>query len=158
MQTINTTDIQGVLTTHLLQVLDTMFSVKAVPLGSAVPNEEAERVSGSVGFGGDAIAGVVYVHLPATFAGVLAACILGTEPESLSEAEVNDVVGEIANMLTGGLKSWLCDVSLPCAVSIPVVIRGSSFAIESPPEVERLRLGFSAGVNHFSVEVHVKFQ
>jgi chemotaxis protein CheX len=158
MQTINTIDIQEVVTAHLLQLLDTMFSIKAVPLGKSVPEAEPERVSGSVGFGGEAVAGVVYIHLSARFAALLAAGMLGTDPQSLSEAEVNDVVGELANILSGGLKSWLCDASFSCAASTPVVIRGSSFAIESSPGVERLCLEFSSGVNRFWVEVHFKFQ
>jgi CheY-specific phosphatase CheX len=158
MQTINATDIQEVVTTHLLRLLDTMFSTKAAPLGQSVPQPEPERVSGSVGFGGEAVAGVVYLHLPARFAALLAACMLGADPKSLSEAEVNDVVGELANILSGGLKSWLCDASFSCAASTPVVIRGSSFAIEPPPGVERLCLEFSCGVNRFWVEVHFKFQ
>ncbi len=146
------------MTSHLLEIFDTMFSMTAVALGKAVPREEPERVSGSMGFGGESITGAVYLHLPAKFAASLAGGMIGTAPESLSEAEVNDVVGELTNMLTGGLKSWLCDASFPCAVSTPAVIRGKSFAIEAPPEIDRLCLGFSAGENHFSVELHYKFK
>jgi len=127
-------------------------------LGKVIPKPEPDQVCGSVGFGGESITGAVYLHLPEPFAAPLTACMLGTEPQSLSEADVNDVVGELTNMLTGGLKSWLCDASFPCAVSTPAVIRGRSFAIESPPGVQRLCLEFSSGANHFSIEVHVKFQ
>jgi CheY-specific phosphatase CheX len=68
------------------------------------------------------------------------------------------VVGEITNMLTGGLKSWLCDSGAACAVSTPGIIRGNSYAVESPPEVQRLCLGFGCGENRFAVEVHVEFK
>jgi chemotaxis protein CheX len=71
---------------------------------------------------------------------------------------VNDVVGELTNMLTGGLKSWLCDAGADCAVSTPGIIRGSSFSVEPLPEIEQLRLGFAAGPDQFSVEVHYKIQ
>lgn len=159
MQTlINITDIHEFMIRHVLHVFDTIFSMKAVPINKAMPGADLERVCGSVGFGGEAISGAVYLHLPARFAALLAACMLGVEPQSLSEAEINDVVGELGNMLTGGLKSWLGDSSLPCAVSIPAVIRGSAFAVELLPDVERLRLEFNCGPNYFSIEVHVKFQ
>ena len=45
------------------------------------------------------------------------------------------MVGEATNMLTGGLKSWLCDSGAECAVSTPAIIRGSAFVIEPVPEV-----------------------
>jgi len=46
--------------------------------------------------------------------------MLGLPPDEITgETEVNDVVGEATNMLTGGLKSWLCDAGSDCAVSTP---------------------------------------
>ena len=158
MQTIDMPDIKEFMTTHLLHVFDTMFSMKPVPLAEAVLREESERITGSAGFAGETVTGAVYLHLQASFASVLAAGLLGTMPENLSDAEVNDVVGELTNMLTGGLKSWFCDGGNPCAVSTPGIIRGHSFAVEPLPEVQRLSLEFSSGPNRLSVEVHYKFQ
>ena len=150
------TDIQGFMNTHTEQIFETMFSMRVEAAPEVVLGQKAERVSGSVGFGGDQVNGAVYLHLPARFAALLAACMLGTEPQSLTEAEINDVVGELTNMLAGGLKSWLSDSGRPCAGSTPAVIRGASFAIEAPEGIERLCLGFSSGANRFTVEVHFK--
>ena len=158
MQTKKIPDVQGFITSHALQVFDTLFALKAAPLGIITPHSEPDQVCGSVGFGGNSVTGAVYLHLPEEFATSLAATMLGAEPQSLSEAEVNDVVGELTNMLTGGLKSWLCDSDFPCAVSTPGVIRGRSFAIEAPPDIERLCLEFDADENHFAVEIHVRFE
>ena len=67
-------------------------------------------MTGSVGFAGENVTGAVYLHLSAAFANRVAAAMLGLQPEEImGETEVNDVVGEVTNMLTGGLKSWLCD-------------------------------------------------
>ena len=72
--------------------------------------------------------------------------MLGLPPEEVTgETEVNDVVGEATNMLTGGLKSWLCDAGAECAVSTPAIIRGTSFAIEAMPDVARELLVFECG-------------
>ena len=73
------------------------------------------------------------------------------------EADVNDVVGEATNMLTGGLKSWLCDAGAECAVSTPAIIRGTAFNIESMPDVLRELLVFNCGEDRLIVEVHIKF-
>ena len=78
-------------------------------------------------------------------------------PKDLGEAEVNDVVGEATNMLTGGLKSWLCDSGAECAVSTPAIIRGSAFVIEPVPDVHAGMARFSiASTDRIVVEIHVK--
>jgi chemotaxis protein CheX len=141
---------------HLVDVFETMLSMKtAVARGDGVPQFE-ERVTGSVAFAGEQINGAVYLHLGASFAGQMAAAMLGLAPEDLGEAEVNDVVGEVTNMLTGGLKSWLCDSGADCAVSTPAIIRGSAFVIEPVPDVQREWLIFDCDHNRIVVEVHIK--
>jgi chemotaxis protein CheX len=157
-QTVQITDVCGFMTRHLADVFDTMLSMKAVHVPNAELPAFGERVSGSAGFGGESVTGAVYLHLSAPFAKQVASAMLGLPPEELSgESEVNDVVGEAANMLTGGLKSWLCDAGAPCAVSTPAIIRGTSFAIEPMPDVKREWLVFDCGHDRFVVEVHLKF-
>ena len=141
---------------HLLDVFETMLSMKAVGAPwDGVPQFD-ERVTGCVAFAGERINGAVYLHLGAPFAAQVAAAMLGLTPADLGEPEVNDVVGEATNMLTGGLKSWLCDSGIECAVSTPAIIRGSAFAIEPVPDVSREWLLFNCGANRVVVEIHIK--
>ncbi|MEY4917209.1 MAG: hypothetical protein RL616_1122 [Verrucomicrobiota bacterium] len=142
---------------HLADVFETMLAMKAVRVtGAAIP-EFAGRVTGSVGFAGDDVTGAVYLHLSADFAKKVAATMLGISTEEISdENEVNDVVGEATNMVTGGLKSWLCDAGAACAMSTPAIIRGTSFAIEPMPGVEREWLVFDCDHNLIAVEIHIK--
>lgn len=141
---------------HLVDVFETMLSMKAMPLASAgVPMLE-DRVTGSVAFAGEHITGAVYLNLATPFANRVAGAMLGLPVEELGEAEVNDVVGEVTNMLTGGLKSWLCDSGAECAVSTPAIIRGSAFVIEPVPNVDREWLVFDCDHNRIVVEIHVK--
>jgi chemotaxis protein CheX len=157
-QTVQITDVSAFMARHLADVFDTMLSMKAVLMPKAELPSFGERVSGSAGFGGEKVTGAVYLHLSEPFAKRVAAAMLGLSPEEITgESEVNDVVGEAANMLTGGLKSWLCDAGSECAVSTPAIIRGTSFAIEPMPNVEREWLVFECGQDRFVVEVHLKF-
>jgi chemotaxis protein CheX len=155
-QTVQIPNICEFMTRHLVDVFETMLAMKAV----GVPCEGVplfdERVTGCVGFAGEHINGAVYLHLAAPFATQAAAAMLGLVPGDLGEAEVNDVVGEVTNMLTGGLKSWLCDSGAECAVSTPAIIRGSAFAIEPVPEVAREWLIFNCDASRIVVEIHVK--
>jgi chemotaxis protein CheX len=156
-QTVQLPAVCEFMTRHLADVFDTMLSMKLglVP-HTDLPHYE-ERVTGAVGFGGPTVTGAVYLHLSASFAKVMATTMLGLAPEDLSgESEVNDVVGEATNMLTGGLKSWLCDCGYDCAVSTPAIIRGASFMIEPTMEVEREWLVFECGAERVVVEVHIK--
>jgi len=155
-QTVQVPNICEFMNRHLVDVFETMLSMKAVSVpGDGVPQFD-ERVTGCVAFAGEHITGAVYLHLGAPFATQVAASMLGFSPGDLGEAEVNDVVGEVTNMLTGGLKSWLCDSGAECAVSTPAIIRGSSFAIEPVPDVEREWLVFNFDRNRIVVEIHVK--
>jgi chemotaxis protein CheX len=156
-QTIGLPDVCEFMTRHLVDVFETMLSMKAVRVaGTELPAFDG-RVSGSVGFAGEHVTGAVYLHLSAPFANQVAAAMLGITPEEISgDSEVNDVVGEATNMITGGLKSWLCDAGADCAVSTPAIIRGTSFAIEPMPEVAREWLVFDCGNNRIVVEIHIK--
>jgi len=151
-------NVREYMTHHLVEVFDTMLSMKAAPVRERLLPRYRERVTGCVGFAGADVNGAVYLHLSAEFAVCTAAAMLGLQPDEISgEAEVNDVVGEVANMLAGGLKSTLCNAGNACAISTPAIIRGNSFVIEPMPDVERLWLMFACGKERLVVEVHIKY-
>ena len=153
-----TLDIRHFLNGHLVDVFETMLSMKARPAADATPPEFDRRSTGSVGFGGESVTGAVYLHLSADFANRIAATMLGLPPEeTLGDPEVNDVIGECTNMLAGGLKSALCDKGYECAVSTPAIIRGTAFVIEAPPDVQHELMIFDCNGSRFAVEVHIKF-
>ena len=142
---------------HVVDVFDTMLAMKAVLQAEAPAPHFASRVSSAVGFAGDTVTGAVYLHLSAPFARRVAAAMLGLQPAEISDDnEVNDVVGEATNMVTGGLKSWLCDAGADCAMSTPASIRGTAFAIEPMPNVRCARLVFECADDFIVVEIHIK--
>jgi len=151
-------DVRQFLSHHLADVFSTMLSLKAAPEpDAAIPHFES-RVTGSVGFGGETVTGAVYLHLSSGLALKAASAMLGLDPAEITgEGEVNDVVGEMTNMLAGGLKSTLCDLGAACAVSTPAIIRGTSFEIEALPGVRRECMVFSCDADRVVVELHIKF-
>ncbi|MGO8766761.1 MAG: chemotaxis protein CheX [Limisphaerales bacterium] len=156
--TANSLDIRHFINGHLVDVFNTMLSMKAEPLPDAPLPAFTERTTGCVGFAGDTVTGAVYFHLSSELANQVAANMLGLPAEeAMGETEVNDVVGECSNMLAGGLKSALCDKGYECAVSTPAIIRGTAFAIESMPDVHHERMVFECNGSKLVVEVHIKF-
>lgn len=157
-QTLEIANVAGFMKSHLVEVFETMLATRATLVENAAAPHFQSRVSGSVGFAGETINGAVYLHLSSPFAKRAAAAMLGLSLEDISnEAEVNDVVGEVTNMIAGGLKSWLCDAGASCAISTPAIIRGTSFAIEPMPNVQHSCQVFDCGDERVMVEVHVKF-
>lgn len=151
-------DVRQFLSHHLTDVFSTMVSMTAQAAADGPTPHFDQRVTGSVGFGGETVTGAVYLHMSAAFAGKVTAAMLGLPPEDINgEAEVNDVVGEMTNMLAGGLKSTLCDLGALCAVSTPAIIRGTAFEIEALPDVRRESMVFNCEAERVVVEVHIKF-
>ncbi len=151
-------DIGKYVSSHLQSVFDTMLALNV----NLLPESEnraltGDRVTGTVGMAGETINGLVYVHLPAPLAAKAAAAMLGLAPEDLGDAEVNDVIGEVTNMVAGGLKSWLCDAGATCALTTPAIIRGNSFSVTAKPGVEHLLIAFECEGHACLAEVHVKF-
>jgi chemotaxis protein CheX len=157
--TVSTAQVSEYLSRHLGDVFEMMLSMKATT-GEATDTRHlhGERVTGTVGLAGDAVTGSVYLHISAAFSVQATAAMLGMSAEEITgTAEINDVVGEVTNMLAGGLKSWLCDSGASCALTTPAVIRGTSFEINPKPGVQIILIGFDCGENKGLVEVHIKF-
>jgi chemotaxis protein CheX len=156
-QTVQLPNVCDFMTRHVVEVFETMLSMKTVHQPGAPVPDYTSQVTGCIGFGGENITGAVYFHVPAPFATEIATAMLGIRPEEITdENEVNDVIGEATNMIGGGLKSWLCDAGADCAMSTPAIIRGTSVEIESMPDVERERIVFSCGTTFIVIEIHIK--
>jgi chemotaxis protein CheX len=82
--------------------------------------------------------------------------MLGLADEEIDGDEmVNDVMGEIANMVVGNLKSGLCDRGLTCVLTIPSIVRGN-FSIEPISSSARKVFHFSCETRPLLVEVMIK--
>jgi chemotaxis protein CheX len=65
--------------------------------------------------------GTVSVRMAPPLAEVLAAAMFGVRPDELTRCEIEDAVGEVANMTGGGVKALLRG---PCELSLPAVRTG----------------------------------
>jgi CheY-specific phosphatase CheX len=142
---------------HIATIVPNVFeTMLALPISVVNPGPlHAARVSGTLGIAGEQVTGTVYVHLPESLARDIARSLLQSTPgQAASDNDVHDMVGELANMIGGGLKSKLCDADIFCAMSTPSVIRGA-FAVEAPPCVRAETFYFACLGQRFAVEVHL---
>lgn len=136
--------ILGIIDQTVLQVFQTMLSLEASP-GAGSTNApratEFSGMSGSVGLSGK-VNGIVYTTFSEQTARHVAEKILGSD---VGELEVDDAVGELTNVVSGNLKSRLCDLGFNCTLSIPSVVRGESIRVS----VKNATLGIS---NEYTLE------
>jgi chemotaxis protein CheX len=92
-------------------------------------NEFHCSITGMVGLAGS-YTGILSIHCPQHLALKITSNMLGMEVEEVGE-DVNDALGEIANMLGGHVKQVLSKGGSDLNLSIPTVISGETYTISS---------------------------
>lgn len=158
MSDIQALDLKGFVTHSVKSVFQTMLSMEIVL--DNPPDKEGictnGHIVGTVGFAG-AVMGTINLFVSRTFGREMAAAMLGMTVDDIgSDEEVNDVIGEVCNMVGGDLKSRLCDAGLTCSLSIPSVTYGNGFRIESKGWARHEQLGFRNSQHSALLEIYVK--
>lgn len=108
----------------------TMLGVSLEIQETATPFD-GEHVLCEIGFAGKAT-GAAALRLTGASALQVAATVLGMSPaEADSMAVVDDVIGELSNMVVGNFKSNLCDAGLKCKLRPPAITRTSDFKLRT---------------------------
>jgi len=111
-----------------------------------------------VGFAGE-LNGTVYLCLNQRFGRRCAELMLGMTAAEVAESGdevVNDVIGEITNMTTGGFKNALSDLGFPCKLSLPTIVHGDHLAIAAIKSANRQIFHFQSGEHRLIVHVHLQ--
>jgi len=120
------------------EVFETMIFTDLAETTEPDQNVEGQALLGSITFDGD-IEGCLAVCFSMVCAKTIALNMLGMEPdEKISEGDINDAIGEIANMVMGGVKSRLKDNTKNINVSIPTVVSGSELKNSLGDGAERI--------------------
>lgn len=109
------------------------------------------NVSGVVGLAGE-LRGMLAIHCPAAAARAITGAMLGMEVEELGE-DVKDAVGEIANMMAGGLKCSLGEFGRKTELAIPTTVIGDSYRMSGMLGADRLYIPFVCDGGEFAVEL-----
>lgn len=165
--------IRNMMSQAVNNVFSTMLSKKAEPVDSSgvmigdeikCPlryfHEDAKVLVGMVGFLGR-VNGMVYLYLEESLARSLVACLLGmTEDEVMAEGAgmVNDGLGEICNMTVGAFKQQLCLMGYDCSLTIPSIICGSHFSIETSADVTHCSVPFKTEEQLFVTDILLKIE
>lgn len=143
------------LTMALVKTFQTMLNVK---LESVNPRTlkpiESEHMLGTIGFSGKA-SGQVFLRLSHAHARLVAGRILSLSDSELGAGDIPDAVGELLNIITGNLKSNLCDAGLSCRLSPPTVMHTSDMHSKTVPGAGLERMAFKTPELTLFVDVSV---
>jgi len=106
-------------------------------------------ITGMVGFAGT-YSGVISIHCPVALALKITSNMLGMECDEVND-DLNDAIGEIANMLGGGVKQVLSKGGLDVKLSVPTVISGEDYTVNSLSEVDCVVIPFRIEDDRFLV-------
>ncbi len=115
-------------------------------------------ITGMVGFAGT-YSGVISIHCPLELAKKITCAMLGMEMEDVEDGgeDLNDAVGEIANMLGGNVKMLLSKGGLDVKLSIPTVIAGEDYTVNSLSDIDCVVIPFTVdGGDRFIVGLTLK--
>jgi chemotaxis protein CheX len=151
--TVSAPDLRDGLLHALQDLFLNMFNQRA----TLIPPEgvcDQPRISSVVGFAGR-LTGCLLLHFNPEVACALAGALLGTTILKVDET-VCDAIGEMVNMLAGGLKHHVSKEEEMFKISIPSVIAGQDYATHAPADAQILMVGVSAGPYKFKLQLVIE--
>jgi len=160
-------ELVGMMMSSVQDVFSTMLSLE-VDLDkheSSMPTEEhvspayntsSEMIAANIGFSGK-IFGMVYLCMETSLAKQLTKQLLGMdEVEDNDHETINDALGELANMTVGGFKNQLSHKGYSCQLTIPSILRGNSFTVESTSQSQRETFHFDTEGSTFVADLFIR--
>jgi chemotaxis protein CheX len=142
-------DVQDVFTT-MVGVEDLLH----LPLLVDPKTHFSDCITAMVGFAG-LFNGLVSLHVPQKLALSFTSSMIGMEITELND-DVNDALGEIANMIAGSFKHHLSKDGHEVRLSTPSVVSGKEYVISSGSLANTLTLLFDSDNEWFMISIVVE--
>jgi chemotaxis protein CheX len=150
-------DLENILKAATATVFSTMLNTTPEfgPFESDCTTGE-EQVAGTVGFTGS-LNGIIHFCSSASFARRLTCRMLSMEESEIEGNEmINDVIGELTNMLAGQIKHRMQQAGTHCLLTVPSVMRGSNVKSASSSHSVRKSVYFKCHGGHAVIEAAIK--
>jgi chemotaxis protein CheX len=128
-----------------------------VSAGAELPTEKiplTDSISGIIGLAGTH-KGVLAIHLPHRVAMAITSSFLGMDVGEIN-SDVEDAVGELANMLGGNVKSILSEKGRDISLSMPTTISGRQYDFQPTKDAESLVISCKCEAGPFVVELQLE--
>lgn len=139
------------------EIVSTMLFVPINPVSSSAESMSVESdVSAIVGLSGG-LKGGTRLGSPVETVTALAGALMGEEIDALNE-DSKDAFGELANMITGGIKTRLAGELGEINLSPPLVITGENHTAHSDRDDQIALTRYELDGNPFFIEVFYSVQ
>lgn len=138
----------------LLNVLKTMAQME-LQIGKPQKKSDSRArgdVSGLIGMVGDNIKGSLSITFEEGLALEVMNGMLGERPDALND-EVNDMVGEITNMVAGGAKKELAKNGYDIGMATPMVVSGKEHTINHKVSGHKMIMPFKGTGGKAFIEI-----
>ncbi len=135
------------------EIFSTMIFMKIVastPLANG-NYDIGDHISAMIGLSGDFTA-MLSIHCPKDVGLAIAGEMLGMEFTEI-DADVKDTMGEIANMVAGGLKERFANEDMKISLAIPTAITGKSYTVSTPKKSTKIIIPFTVEAGQFFIEI-----
>lgn len=149
-------DISGKIIESTCEIFSSMVMMEVTSNGEVKDGIASltKSLTGVVGLAGS-YKGALAMHFPGSVAMAITGSFLGMAVDEINE-DVEDAVGELANMLGGSVKSFLSANGRDIALSLPSVISGENYDFQPTCAVERVVIPFQCAVGEFTVELQLE--
>ena len=113
-----------------------------------------DSISGVIGLAGTH-KGVLAIHIPSKVAMAITGSFLGMDVDEMN-ADVEDAVGELANMLGGNVKAILSEKGRDIDLSLPSTIIGKHYDFQPTREAERIVIPFACAAGEFVIDLQLE--
>lgn len=131
-----------------------MMDIVASADATTKPFPLVDSISGVIGLAGTH-KGVLAIHIPNKVAMAITGSFLGMDVEEINE-DVEDAVGELANMLGGNVKSILSENGRDIELSLPTTVRGKEYDFQPNKQADRVIIPFSCDVGEFVIDLQLE--
>lgn len=137
------------------EIFSTMLSMEASQEGEIQRESKApfkDSISGVIGLAG-AYKALLAIHLPQPVALAITSSFLMMEVSEVDQ-DVEDAIGELANMLGGSVKAILSDKSRDIDLSLPSIIMGDEYGFQpTAKDVERYLIPMRCEAGEFCIDL-----
>lgn len=113
-----------------------------------------DSISGVIGLAGTH-KGVLAIHIPHKVAIAITSSFLGMDVEEIN-SDVEDAVGELANMLGGNVKSILSENGRDINLSLPTTISGKHYDYQTNKDAETIVIPLTCETGQFTIELQLE--
>jgi chemotaxis protein CheX len=138
------------------EIFSSMIMLEVNP-GTPFSREQGminSSISGIIGLAGS-LKGLLAIHLPNKTATAVTSAFLGMDVEEIDD-DVQDAIGELANMLAGSLKTALDPSGSEIKLSMPSTVHGEEYSIDCIADAEIVSVPFTFNGDQFVVELQYR--